>query len=62
MAKAKFHKSQWVFVKPVGTWAYVEGVVMNGLGAARNPLRLLMTAGWAASSLRRTLRRNPWRC
>ena len=27
MAKAKFHKSQRVFVKPVGTWAHVEAVV-----------------------------------
>lgn len=25
MAKAKFHKSQRVFEKPVGTWAYIEG-------------------------------------
>ena len=27
MAKAKYHKAQRVFVKPVGTWAYVEAVV-----------------------------------
>lgn len=24
MAKAKYHKAQRVFVKPVGTWAYVS--------------------------------------
>jgi hypothetical protein len=27
MVKAKPHKSQRVFVKPVGTWAHVEAVV-----------------------------------
>ncbi len=27
MAKALFHKSQRVFVKPVGTWAIVEKVI-----------------------------------
>ena len=41
MAKAKFHKSQRVFVKPVGTWAYVEAVISfsrsssNGLNRNR---------------------------
>jgi hypothetical protein len=39
MAKAKFHKSQRVFVKPVGTWAYVEAV-KGRRGADQDRLRL----------------------
>jgi hypothetical protein len=39
MAKAKYHKAQRVFVKPVGTWAYVEAVVPNGSKAATSPSR-----------------------
>jgi hypothetical protein len=36
MAKAKYHKSQRVFAKPVGTWTFVEAVVPNGPRATRS--------------------------
>ena len=35
MAKAKYHKSQRVLVKPVGTWAYVEAVVPKWIKGLR---------------------------
>ncbi len=40
MAKAKFHKAQRVFVKPVGTWAYVESVVPKWIRGCDEPIWL----------------------
>jgi hypothetical protein len=40
MAKAKFHKSQRVFVKPVGTWAYVEAVVPKWVKGCEEPIKI----------------------
>ena len=45
MAKAKFHKSQRVFVKPVGTWAYVEAVVPTGVKGCPEPLNINYDCG-----------------
>jgi hypothetical protein len=39
MAKAKFHKSQRVFVKPVGTWAHVEAVVPKWVKGCEEPIK-----------------------
>ena len=44
MAKAKYHKSQRVFVKPVGTWAYVEAVVPKWIKGCEEPIN------WRSSS------------
>jgi hypothetical protein len=35
MAKAQFHKNQRVYVKPVGTWALIERVVLGWMARAR---------------------------
>jgi hypothetical protein len=40
MAKAKFHKSQRVFVKPVGTWAHVEAVVPKWVKGCEEPIKI----------------------
>ena len=40
MAKALFHKSQRVFVKPVGTWALIEKVVPHWVKDVDEPLRV----------------------
>lgn len=40
MAKAKFHKSQRVYVKPVGTWAFVEQVVPKWVKGVEEPIRI----------------------
>lgn len=45
MAKAKFHKSQRVFVKPVGTWAYVEGVVPKWIRGCDEPIKITYDCG-----------------
>ena len=45
MAKAKFHKSQRVFVKPVGTWAYVEGVVPKWVRGCDEPIKIAYDCG-----------------
>jgi hypothetical protein len=37
MAKAKYHKSQRVLVKPVGTWAHVEAVVPKWVKGCEEP-------------------------
>jgi len=45
MAKAQFHKSQRVFVKPVGTWALVEHVVPQWTKGLDEPLRIFYDCG-----------------
>jgi hypothetical protein len=45
MAKAKFHKSQRVFVKPVGTWAYVESVVPKWMKGCEEPIKIAYDCG-----------------
>ena len=45
MAKAQFHKSQRVFVKPVGTWALVEQVIPHWVKDVDEPLRISYECG-----------------
>lgn len=45
MAKAKFHKSQRVFVKPVGTWAHVERVVPKWIRGCDEPIKVVYDCG-----------------
>ncbi len=45
MAKAHFHKSQRVYVKPVGTWALVERVVPHWAKGLDEPLRVYYDVG-----------------
>lgn len=45
MAKAQFHKSQRVYVKPVGTWALVERVVPHWAKGLDEPLRVYYDVG-----------------
>lgn len=43
--KAQFHKSQRVYVKPVGTWALVERVVPHWAKGIDEPLRIYYDVG-----------------
>ena len=45
MAKALFHKTQRVFVKPVGTWALVEQVIPHWVKDVDQPLRVTYDVG-----------------
>ena len=45
MAKAKYHKSQRVFVKPVGTWAHVEAVVPKWVKGCEEPIKISYECG-----------------
>ncbi len=45
MAKAQFHKSQRVYVKPVGTWALIEHVVPNWAKGLDEPIRIHYDVG-----------------
>ena len=45
MAKALFHKSQRVYVKPVGTWALVEKVNPHWVKDVEEPLRVTYDVG-----------------
>ena len=45
MAKAKYHKAQRVFVKPVGTWAYVEAVVPKWVKGCDEPIKIAYDCG-----------------
>ncbi|HMK42092.1 MAG TPA: hypothetical protein VK451_11110 [Methyloceanibacter sp.] len=45
MAKAKYHKSQRVFVKPVGTWAHVEAVVPKWVKGCEEPIKVAYDCG-----------------
>ncbi len=45
MAKALFHKSQRVYVKPVGTWALIEKVIPHWVKDIDEPLRVTYEVG-----------------
>lgn len=45
MVKAVFHKGQRVYVKPVATWAVVEGVNPHWVKGVEEPLRVTYDAG-----------------
>ncbi|MEM7661096.1 MAG: hypothetical protein AAF742_06210 [Pseudomonadota bacterium] len=45
MAKAIFHKSQRVFVKPVGTWALIQEVIPHWVKDVDEPLRVTYEVG-----------------
>lgn len=45
MAQAKFHKSQRVFVEPVGTWAHIERVVPQWVRDCAEPIKVLYDCG-----------------
>ena len=45
MAKAHFHKSQRVYVKPVGTWALIEHLVPHWAKGLDEPLRVHYDVG-----------------
>jgi hypothetical protein len=45
MAKAKFQKSQRVFVRPVGTWAHVEAVVPKWAKGCDEPIKIAYDCG-----------------
>lgn len=45
MAQARFHKSQRVFVKPVGTWAHIERVVPKWVRGCDEPIKVLYDCG-----------------
>lgn len=45
MAKAKFHKGQRVFVRPVGTWAIIEQVVPSWTKGIEEPLKVNYECG-----------------
>jgi hypothetical protein len=45
MAKAKYHKAQRVFVKPVGTWAYIEAVVPKWVKGCEEPIKIAYDCG-----------------
>jgi hypothetical protein len=45
MAKALFHKSQRVYVKPVGTYALIEKVIPHWVKGVEEPLRVTYDVG-----------------
>lgn len=45
MAKAIYHKSQRVYVKPVGTWSLVEKVIPHWVKDVDEPLRVTYEVG-----------------
>lgn len=45
MAKALFHKSQRVFIKPVGTWGIIEKVIPHWVKDVEEPLRVTYDVG-----------------
>jgi len=45
MARALFHKSQRVYVKPVGTWVLIERVVPHWVKGVEEPLRISYDCG-----------------
>jgi hypothetical protein len=46
MAKAAFHKGQKVFVKPVGTYAFVEQVLPHWVKGVEEPLKIHYDVGF----------------
>ena len=55
MAKAKYHKSQRVFVKPVGTWAYVEAVVPKWIKGCEEPIKITDDCGVGREQITRRI-------
>jgi hypothetical protein len=45
VAKAKYHKAQRVFVKPVGTWAHVEQILPKWVNGVEEPIRVHYDVG-----------------
>jgi hypothetical protein len=45
MARARFHKNQRVFVRPVGTWAQVERVIPHWTKGLEKPIRIHYDVG-----------------
>ena len=45
MAQAVFHKSQRVYVKPVGTYALIERVIPHWVKGVEEPLRIVYDCG-----------------
>ncbi len=45
MAKARYHKAQRVFVKPVGTWGFVENIVPKWVKGVEEPIRIHYDVG-----------------
>ena len=45
MAKAQFHKSQRVYVRPVGTWALIERVIPHWAKGIDEPIRIHYDVG-----------------
>ena len=45
MAKARYHKAQRVFVKPVGTWGFVENIVPKWIKGVEEPIKIHYDVG-----------------
>lgn len=45
MAKARYHKNQRVYVKPVGTWALIERVLPHWTKGLEEPIRIHYDVG-----------------
>lgn len=45
MAKARFHKNQRVYVKPVGTWAQIEHLVPQWAKGVEEPIKITYDVG-----------------
>ncbi len=45
MAKARYHKAQRVFVKPVGTWGFVENIVPKWVKGVDEPIKIHYDVG-----------------
>lgn len=45
MAKAKYHKAQRVFVKPVGTWGFIEAVIPKWIKGVDEPFKVHYDVG-----------------
>ena len=59
MAKAKVsNKSQRVFVKPVGTWAYVEAVVPKWVKGCEEPIKIAYDCGMGREFAQEELKRD----
>ncbi|MCF6199689.1 MAG: hypothetical protein L3J67_09895 [Hyphomicrobiaceae bacterium] len=45
MAKARYHKAQRVFVKPVGTWGFIETIVPKWIKGIEEPIKISYDVG-----------------
>ena len=45
MAKARYHKAQRVFVKPVGTWGFVENIIPKWVKGIEEPIKIHYDVG-----------------